>query len=343
MCAKSCGPSTSLTFNQMHATRLTGIGKPKVVTIARPMALSTTSTSMFQEFQSQDRPSTPIRPCQDISVFSPDTPVKHSRRSPTWSSTSLRPAALTPRRHHRHKSSTPLRSSSGYGQSGRDSLELSPSQSQDTFAASFSSYTIAGPMRTPPPVLSPTNGAVAWSSCRKLEGILEAVSQAIKSFPDGMLCLDSPAILALRTPHSLDEMHIDALQRVFPRTASLLLSALAALLIVDSFFSSLGENCTLSSSLPHRPSERKHDKLAAQSNECLHDIPMKARATLGTHLPNVTRVQDHEQALKRRADMVAVCVRVQGQKLLEAICGRFDEVMWRALKVLVDTLEGKCL
>jgi hypothetical protein len=36
---------------------------------------------------------------------------------------------------------------------------------------------------------------------------------------------------------------------------------------------------------------------------------------------------------------VAVCVRVHGQRLLQAIYGRFDEVIWRALRVLVETLE----
>jgi hypothetical protein len=173
-----------------------------------------------------------------------------------------------------------------------------------------------------------------------LEGILEAISEAMGTFPDGMLRLDSPPVLALRTPHSLDEMHIDALQRIFPQTASLLLSALAAHLIVHSYFSNIGELCTsFSSNLPRHHIWRKHGKLAARSDECLHDIPIKAGATLGVHRPNMTHLQGDEQALRRRADLVAGCVGIQGQKLLEAICGRFDEVIWRSLKVIVETLE----
>jgi hypothetical protein len=323
----------------MHATRLRGAGKPKVVTI-RPISLSTTLTSVINELRSPDRLSTPTRPLHEISVFSPDTPVKDTQRALTWSTSSLRPLALTPQRYRRRNLAMPERTSSRISQSLRYSLETSPTEPQDTFAIDLSNYTITSPMRTPPPVLSSTSEAAAWARCRKLDSTLEAISQAMDTFPDGMLRLDSPAILVLRTPHSLDETHINALQRIFPQTASLLLSALAALLIVDSYFSSLGETCTSFTNLPQLRSKRKDGKLAARSNECLHDIPTKARATLGIHLPNVTSLQDHEWALRRRADMVAVCVGVCGQRLLEAICGKFDEVIWRALKVLVETLES---
>jgi hypothetical protein len=311
-----------------------------VVNILRPASLSTTSTSLLNELRSPCRPTTPLRPCQEISVFSPDTPIKYSRRASTYSTTSLRPAPLSPHRHRRRYFATKQTSSSGPSQSIRNLLELSPTESQHTLATDFSNHIVTSPMRTSPPVFSPASEAAAWSRCRKLEETLEAVSQAMDTFPDGMLRLDSPAILALRTPHSLDEMHIAALQRIFPQTASLLLSALAALLIVDCYFSSLGEMCSPFRSLPDPRSERKYGKLATRSNECLQDIPIKARATLGIYLPSITDLQDHERALKRRADMVAICVGVQGQRLLEAICGRFDGVAWRALKVLVETLES---
>jgi hypothetical protein len=135
-------------------------------------------------------------------------------------------------------------------------------------------------------------------------------------------------------------MHINALEHIFPQTASLLLSALAAHLILGSYFSSIGGMCTSFSHMPHHRSWREDGRLAARSNECLRDIPITARAALGIHLPNINDLQGYERALRRRADMVAVCVGIQGQKLLEAICGRFDEVIWRALKVLVETLEG---
>jgi hypothetical protein len=195
-------------------------------------------------------------------------------------------------------------------------------------------------MRTPPPVLPTKIEAGAWSRCGKLESILEAASQAVDTFPDGMLRLDSDAILALRNPHSQDDILIDALQRIFPQTPSLLLSALAALLLLDSYFSNLKEISTSFNNTPYRHPKRKHGGSVARSIGCLQDIPIKARATLGIHLPNGTVLQDHERALRRRAETVDVCVGVQGQKVLRAICGRFDEVVWRALKVVVTTIES---
>lgn len=191
----------------------------------------------------------------------------------------------------------------------------------------------------PPPVMSPKSEGLAWVRCKKLEDTLEAVSMAVDAFPDRMLRLDSPAILNLRGAASLDELIINALQRVFPHTAAALLSALAALLMVDSYLSSLeGMEDTADRMSASRPKD-KYWRLAGKSNECLHDIPTKARATLGIHLPNVTELQARARALRRRAETMAVCVRVQGQRLLEAISGRYDDVLWRTLKVLADTLE----
>jgi hypothetical protein len=323
----------------MHATRLRLAGRPKVVNIPRVISSPTTLTSVFSESQTLDRPSTPTRPYQEISVFSPDTPTVHSRRTSSYSITGLHPAPLT-RGYRPRNFASPQRSSPAHSQNIRNSLERSFTESQDTFATGSSDYTVRNPMRTPPPVFSPTSDAGAWLRCTKLESILDAVSQAMGTFPDGMLQLDSPAILALRPPHSLDEIYIDALQCIFPQTASLLLSALAALLIVDSYLSSLGGTSASLCNLPHYNSKATYDMLAPGLNERLQDIPIKARVTLGIQLPNLTELEDHDWALRKRASMMAVCVGVQGQRLLEAICGRFDEVTWRVLKVLVETLES---
>lgn len=349
----------SLTAIQMYATRLKGVGRPKIVNISRPVSLCTTSTSILELGSIQDEPSTPLQSCPEVSAFSPCSPETPSdpgrgRIAPTRSLTfrsarpapslqSLRPAPLTPRRCERRAPMTPQKSSSVHSRSMLDSLRPSPNESQATFASStnFSTFTLISPMRTPPPVLSPVSEAAAWSRCQELEDILEAVSMAIDPFLDMTLYLDSPAVLVLRNPEAMDELTIGTLQRIFPQTAWLPLSALSALLVVDLYLSGLepisGADCeSLYSGPRHKYSA---SRLAARSNECLHEIPTKARATLGIHLPNVTQVQVHERALKKRAETVAVCVRVQGQKMLHAICARYDEVLWRTLKVLVDTLE----
>jgi hypothetical protein len=333
-------PCMVLTRMQVYATQLKGAERPKIVNISRPKSPSTTPTSMLRGLRSADQPNTPARLCQEISVFSPDTPVKYSPKPLRWSATSLRITPLTPQCSRQETDLAPRVSPPACGQRIRDSLEPWPTKSQDTPPAEASPYTIRNPIRTPTPVLSTTFEAGARSGCEKLESILEAASRAVDTFPEGMLRLDSDVMLALRNPHSQDDILIDALQRIFPQTASLLLSALAALLLLDSYFSNLKEMSTSFNNTPSRHPRRKFDRLAARSIGCLRDIPIKERATLGIHSPNVTVLPDRERAWRTTAEIVNVCVRVQGQKLLEAICGRFDEVVWRALKVVVTTVES---
>ena len=140
---------------QMHTTRLHSAGRPKVVNIARPMSLSTTSASILQGLQPADRPSTPTRPYQEVSVFSPDTPVIDSRKALRWSATSLRPAPLTPQRSGQEKDSTARVSSPVYGHRIGDCPELWHTKSQYTSPTEVSPYSIRNPMQTLPPVISP--------------------------------------------------------------------------------------------------------------------------------------------------------------------------------------------
>ena len=223
-----------------------------------------------------------------------------------------------------------------------DSLNPSQTESQTTLASStsFLNYNIMSTKQpSTPPVLITDSETAAWTRCRKLEDTLEAVSSAINTFPNRMLRLDSPSIRVLRNSNSSDESTIDALRQVFPQTRTLLLSALAALLILDVYVSSIESmQGLIGEPRPDHPNG-KYWQLAAKSNECFHDIPTKARATLVIHMPSVAKAQVHERALRRRAETVAVCVRVQGQKLLDAICGGHNDLLWRTLKVLVDTLE----
>ncbi len=337
----------TLTASQFHATRLQGVGRPRMVTVSRPLSLCTASSRKTEIQPPQERPATPVRPCREISAFSPCSPdtisTDCSRMSLSRSVTlQIRcPAPLTPHRRPPCDAQTRQRSASWHSRSLLGSLKPSPTELEATLASSvsFSTYPSTVPTQTPPPVHSLDAETAAWARCRKLEDTIAAVSSAIDTFPDGMLRLDSPSILTLRNPDSLDELTIDALRRVFPQTATLLLSALAALLVLDLYLSSLGDTRVLIGEICSTHPQEKYWSLPVKTNDCLHDIPTKARATLDIHVPNATRVQVHGKALRRRAETVAVCVRVLGQKLLEAICGRYDEILWRTLKILVDTLE----
>ena len=327
----------------MYATILTGAGKPKLVTISRPTSPNTKSCGNSSVLDFQDRPATPLQPNMEISAFSPDTPVEGGRRSARGSSS--RPLEVTQNLRSRplDKWFTPDRSSSERSRSSLESLGESPSRSQSTLASTPTpaNYTAISSMRTPPPVSSPKIKAVGSSRRRKLERTLEAISTAIDFFPEAMLYLHSPAILQLRSPDSLDEKHIDALRYIFPSTDARTLSAIAALVIVDMYLSTLDYGDDLEDPLSPSIRETKCWRVAAESNECLYSIPTKARETLGIQLPDATQGQTNERALRRKAENVAICVGVQGQKLLGAICGRWDEVMWRMLRVIVELVEDQ--
>ena len=331
----------------MQVTHLKCAGKPKVVTISRPLSLYTSPTLAQKEASNPfDRPTTPERSCPEISAFSPDTPMNNARKSlrRSWTLQNLFPAPLTPRKRVKRQTSSstvPERSSSEHTSTLLHVLDSSPVESRLTRATqtTVSSYASTRNLCTPPPIPPSAVDLVAWDRCQRLESLLERVSQAIETFPDKMLRLDSTSIINIRNQESLDEMHIEALRRIFPHTSPLLLSALAALLIVDLHLSNelhpapsvlglkLNEACNSSSR--HR----------SMSDECLLDIPMKARATLGIHLPNVAEVRMQERALRKRAETVSICVAVQGQKMMEVLCGRFDDTLWKTLKVLVDLIE----
>ena len=202
---------------------------------------------------------------------------------------------------------------------------------------------------------SPAPEAEAWSRCRKIERVVEAVSNSINTFPNGdTLRLDSPCIVEMRNDRSADgELHLKALRHIFPRAATPLLSALAALLLVDLYFFPLdgvtgldeGTSPPEWSDKEEEEEEGYWDHVALGPPDRLQDdiIPNKAGATSGAHLPNnaTTRMQLRQRTLRRRAEMVGICVRMQGQKLLKALCGggRRDEAPWRMLRVLVDSLE----
>ncbi|KIW25166.1 uncharacterized protein PV07_10827 [Cladophialophora immunda] len=179
--------------------------------------------------------------------------------------------------------------------------------------------------------LSPSAKSAKWSRCRKLERALSAVTVAIDEFPDGMLCLDSPAVVELRNPQISNATYIEALCRIFPSASPPLISAITAWVIVDLHFSRLKDQIV--------PIERYWAQAAA-SNESLHRIPEKAREMLGIGLPDETSIRLNEYALRKRAMAMQAGIGVIGQRLIEGLRGSWDEDIWRSLKVLVEVIEA---
>lgn len=183
--------------------------------------------------------------------------------------------------------------------------------------------------------ISPTTKVATRSRCRRLERALHAVTEAIDIFPNGMLRLNSPAVLELRCPHVPDETYLQALQKIFPAAPSLLISALTAWIIVDLYFSNLTE-------YPAPSEQYWSGSGAAVCDDSPHQIqiPDKARDLLGIGLPDATSTRLNEHALRKRATAALASISVIGKTLIEALRGSWDEDIWRSLKVLVEVIEA---
>lgn len=204
---------------------------------------------------------------------------------------------------------------------------------------------------TPTPVPSPTLQSSADMRLRRLQRTLNAVTKSIDSFPEYTLHLDSPSILAIRASNISAATYLAALQRIFPAASSFQLSAIAAWIIVDVYFSRALASKTeleLQSQSSQAPSHQHLVALASKSNESLARIPTKARDLLGISSPqlNLGMLACNERQLLKRVHMVMPSVYVVNQKLMESIRGQtgtgggFDEDVWRSLRVLIEVIEG---
>lgn len=212
---------------------------------------------------------------------------------------------------------------------------------------------------------------------RQLRQNIASVTAAINTFPNGILRLDSPPVGAIRASHIPDSTYIETLEKIFPRASKLLLSALAAWLIVDLWFehtivssTSCGKDDELTAedilhsqhttdfwTQPHQPTPplsvdfshglqspemESYVSYAWDANSPLRRIPIKARSLLGiseSTLLNERLLKAHEAALIRRMRVLRPSINAVGQRLLVALRGAWDEDVWRCLRVMVEVIE----
>ncbi|EXJ73164.1 uncharacterized protein A1O5_04314 [Cladophialophora psammophila CBS 110553] len=332
----------------MIATVLVGPGKPKLIQIQRPPSSRSRGKSPAEGALI---PSTPKQTLVEVSAFSPyDTPcdVSHDShisdgaydrtQNPSPSSTRAVPQLVAfATRGRTSRSGTSVSNGTGpHICKLTDPFTTSPrrTRSDRSFRTLEMRWAIADTLEVDTrsvAQLSPTTKSAKWSRCRRLERALNAVTMAIDEFPDGMLCLDSPAVMELRNPQITDATYIEAFRRIFPSAPSLLISAITAWVIVDLYFSRLKDQLV--------PMERCWAQAAA-SNESLHRIPEKAREMLGIGPPDETTIMLNEYALRKRGMAMQASIGVIGRRLVNALRGSWDEDIWRSLKVLVEVIEA---
>jgi hypothetical protein len=346
----------------MLATVLIGPGKPRLVQIQRPpsgtsrSSQSGASCSVTTTEDEYDSPATPLQAKNEISAFSPyDTPCQrtYGARTPMMqlansseSVQKLRPAPLsiTPRTtHHRIDSAIYVPEvERKQNHHNNDKANNNPSASKSPFPSNpFSSSTI-WPTRTPTPPCAVPSSATKFDNklrARQLSSALSLITSAIDAFPSSLLHLDAPLIRQLRNTRIPAHAYVAPLQRIFPTTSPLLLSALAAWWCVDRYLEEVLHREEDSAEMQYRD-------ICAKSNESLHHIPRKARRMLGIRSVDADAgvlmdCAGQRKALRARAEVVRVCVGVVAQRLMEAVNGGWVVELWRAVGVCVALVEGE--
>jgi hypothetical protein len=387
--------------------RIAGPRKPRLVHISRPSS----QASGGVERSAPEGPTTPPRPLE-ISRFSPDDTPYSRAGSRSWSSSpcpsmssatesvlldrdsddSLMPAPLAVRSSPSNRSSSTVYSSTLEKLAQlSDPFGVSPRQKAvsdiDPNASDWTIPTTAWPMppkstpreeiNTPVRAETPDLLSSFEIRIRQLRQSIATITATINSFPDDMLCLDSPFVCAIRAPHIPDTTYLQIFQKIFPHAPLPSLSALAAWLIVDVWF----EQAILSSAcarkdedltaedvlqsqhaidfwtLPHQPSPPTTPDLvhglpspevdsyvsyAWDVNSPLRRIPMKARCLLGiteSTLLNESLLRAHEAALVRRMRVILPSINIIAQKLMVALRGQWDQQVWNCLRVMVEVIE----
>lgn len=371
----------------MLATVLVGRRKPKIVQIQRPPSsnnsvrskgsISTRQADSPQSLGISVQPTTPLNQRKEVSAFSPyDTPsnftpftdlsynacpsVKPKLHEPIYSDSKLDLIPM-PLSTSRNASSIPDDSvtcdDESQAYTDADPFEMSDDDDIHTShpwltrsltnSTTWSKYESRRSAVQP----SPTENVATQTKYRKLDRNISAIAKAIDDFPNNMLRLDSPEMLALRKypTQQADQQLIDALEVVFPQTSKQLLSALAAWAIVDSYFldvekyrpesaasmnrsfsarvfalpsskhtrqnlTKTNSSCTSPPSTHQRPPSRS-TTFPIPFDETLHSIPSKARTVLGIDSDiNIRLLLSQAKALQTSINVVA-------QRLLETIRG----------------------
>ena len=294
---------TMLTVLQLLATAVQDPGKPKLVQIQHPLqAPAVKSLDRERTF-----PRTPELHGMETSGFSLyDIPLKQSDITGALQETHTGPrASLIP---------APLSFVMPSRDEMIDSGIFMPSEAKRECSC-----------------LSMPQRAHSWSLLTQTESIpeslassqmsitSEAIAGAIEHWATETLLLRSPLLIDLGHRNESDEKHITCLRKIFPGTSELLLSSLAAWLILDLYISKIKTIRAASTSKALAPT---HNKVRAALGDC------------------ATSPAYQESRFDREVEAVHGNVDVIGQKLLITIRGNFDADLWTSLRVLVEVVEA---
>lgn len=159
------------------------------------------------------------------------------------------------------------------------------------------------------------------------EWTLGELDHSVKDFPRHMLRLTSPVIVYLR--RNDEKVLLRPFRTIFPQVAENLLDGLCAALIARNYLVSLS---TL---------HRRKPSISTRSDPYTVDaIPAKAYSTLGIQLPTGSTGRMKDRALGARSMDLRRQIEGIIDNLLFAICGRVDDTLKSAVEVLAQVLEA---
>ncbi|KAJ5766870.1 uncharacterized protein N7511_004486 [Penicillium nucicola] len=158
------------------------------------------------------------------------------------------------------------------------------------------------------------------------EWTLDELDHSVKDFPRHMLRLTSPVIVFLRKND--EKALLRPFRTIFPDVTENLLDCLCAALLARNYLLSLS-----TINRRKRPVSNRNDSYAVDA------VPTKAYSTLGIQIPSGSPAKMTSRLLgSRSADLRRELERII-DNLLFAICGRSDPTLKSAVEVLAQVLE----
>ncbi|KAJ5357599.1 hypothetical protein N7541_004757 [Penicillium brevicompactum] len=316
--------------------------KPKLVDIARQSPVSV-ALPPPPSLLPQTVPTTPDQRQEEVSAFSPDTPLDMSdsgygTRDSRYSFDSYDDGK--PDDDDAYTDPGSLTSSDSVGSTVVCERPESAQGERELQQLEIRSGSVSPKAASPAPPPSPGRSSnksekqdekpQLWPQDWNLddhEWTLDELDHSVKDFPRNMLRLTSPVILFLRK--SDEEPFIKPFRTIFPDVSENLLDCLCAAL--------LARNYLLSLSAKHR----NKPSVSTRNDYIADSVPTKAYSTLGIQIPSASTTKPKDRVFAARSVELRPHLERIVDNLLFAICGRSDPTLKAAVEVLAQVLETK--
>ncbi|OOO08625.1 hypothetical protein OAory_01099210 [Aspergillus oryzae] len=300
--------------------------KPKLVDISRQ-----SSPAMSCSIATPPQPPVPSTPDlghQEISAFSPDTPLEMSDSG--YATTD--PSCDSPGDPKPDKEDEFIHVSS-VGSNNETTIRDKPMRKVTSSPKSPPRPDVAQKANSPPKPRrsAPSSDTAENGELKKWwdhEWAMDQLEHSIKEFPRSMLRLTSPVIILIR--HTDEKDILRRFRQIFPDAADNLLDGLCAALIARNYVLSLASSKRKIANHCHRPTLSRLDT-----------VPERASAMLGTPLAPSSPSRIRDRVLGSRSGELNKSLDRMIDDLLFAICRKHDATLKSAVLVLAQVLETK--